>query len=202
MAIYSIVQRHAIDPYMWGGVITWQRVIGTIGQPNFLAAYMLMAFFLTLALILMEKPEVAGGINWYDQLFPLGYYVFTQVAFLVMIYNLEAHNFVLWYFAFSLVIGSAMLFTYYYERLHPRVLNLVLGLSLFGKEIIKFLAQKIRIKTIDRIEQKIVFKFFPTTTVNLARMTALLERYDGSVTPQGVMNDVFSMSSSAILIWL
>ena len=54
--------------------------------------------------------------------------------------------------------------------------------------IIKFLAQKIRIKSIDRIEQKMVFKFFPTTKVNLPRMTALLEKCDGSVTPQGVMN--------------
>jgi transcription-repair coupling factor (superfamily II helicase) len=66
--------------------------------------------------------------------------------------------------------------------------------------IVKFLAQKIRIKSIDRIEQKIVFKFFPTSTVNLARMTALLERYDGSITPQGVMNILLSSSDETNIL--
>jgi tetratricopeptide (TPR) repeat protein/O-antigen ligase len=131
MAVYSIVQRHGVDPYMWGGVITWQRVIGTIGQPNFMAAYMLMAFFLTLALILMEKPSAfSKSAEWYDQLFPIGCFLFVPAAFLVMIFNLEANNFVFWYFAFSLITASALLFAYTYERLHPRILNIVFGLSL------------------------------------------------------------------------
>ena len=34
MSIYSIIQRHALDPYVWGGVVTWQRVIGTIGHAS------------------------------------------------------------------------------------------------------------------------------------------------------------------------
>jgi transcription-repair coupling factor (superfamily II helicase) len=54
--------------------------------------------------------------------------------------------------------------------------------------MIKFLAQRIKIKAIDRVGQKVVFKFFPTTTVDLARMAALFENYDGSVTPEGVLN--------------
>ena len=54
--------------------------------------------------------------------------------------------------------------------------------------VIKILAQKMRIKTIDRIGQKIVFKFYPSTTADLARMTSLLNKYDGSITPEGVMN--------------
>ena len=53
--------------------------------------------------------------------------------------------------------------------------------------IIKFLSQEIRIKTIDRVGQKIVFKFFPTSTIDLVRMTGVLEKHDGSITPQGVM---------------
>ncbi|MFH1710002.1 MAG: tetratricopeptide repeat protein [bacterium] len=52
MAIYGVIQRMGLDPYAWGGVITWQRVIGTIGQPNFLAAYVDMAFIIGLALLL------------------------------------------------------------------------------------------------------------------------------------------------------
>lgn len=130
MAIYSIIQRHALDPYMWGGVITWQRVIGTIGQPNFLAAYMLMAFFLILAMFLMEKKVVSTEIDWYDQLFPIGFYVFGQVAFLFMIYNLQASNFLLWYFGFALVTASALLFTFFYENIHPFIFNILLGFSL------------------------------------------------------------------------
>jgi tetratricopeptide (TPR) repeat protein len=130
MAIYSIIQRHEWDPYMWGGVVTWQRVIGMIGQPNFLAAYMLMAFFLVLAMFLMKKKVVTSEINWFEQLIPIGYFAAGQVAFLFMIYNLEAHDILLWYFGFAIVTASALLFTYFYERLHPFVFNAVLGLSL------------------------------------------------------------------------
>jgi transcription-repair coupling factor (superfamily II helicase) len=60
--------------------------------------------------------------------------------------------------------------------------------------IIKILAQKIRIKSIDRVGQKVVFKFYPTTTVDLARMTSLLENHDGSITPDGVMHVELSSS--------
>ena len=130
MAVYSIIQRHAWDPYMWGGVITWQRVIGTIGQPNFLAAYMLMAFFLVLSLFLMKKEQASPEIEWSSQLIPIGYFLFCQVAFLVMIYGLEAHNVLFWYFAFSIVTASALLFSFTYERLHPLVFNVLLGMCL------------------------------------------------------------------------
>jgi transcription-repair coupling factor (superfamily II helicase) len=63
--------------------------------------------------------------------------------------------------------------------------------------IIKFLSQKMRIKTIDRVGQKIVFKFFPSTTIDLVRMTGLLEKHDGSITPQGVMTILLSSSDEA-----
>jgi len=62
MAIYGVIQRTGLDPYAWGGVVTWQRVIGTIGQPNFLAAYVDMAFILGLALLLNMK-----DIRWNKQ---------------------------------------------------------------------------------------------------------------------------------------
>ena len=55
MSIYGVIQRQELDPYMWGGVVTWLRVIGTIGQPNFQAAYILMAFFLALILFLEKR---------------------------------------------------------------------------------------------------------------------------------------------------
>lgn len=132
MALYSIIQRHEWDPYMWGGVVTWQRVIGTIGQPNFLAAYMLMAFFLVLALFLMDKklPQGEDSLNWYDHLYPVGYFLFGLIIFILMIYNLESYNVFLWYAGFALVTISALLFTFSYDKLHPKVLNCVLGFSL------------------------------------------------------------------------
>jgi transcription-repair coupling factor (superfamily II helicase) len=54
--------------------------------------------------------------------------------------------------------------------------------------IVKYLAQQIRAQTIDRIGHKIVIKFFPSSDANLARMTQMLDLYDGSITPQGVMS--------------
>jgi transcription-repair coupling factor (superfamily II helicase) len=66
---------------------------------------------------------------------------------------------------------------------------------------IKILAQKIRVKSIDRLDRKIVLKFYPTPLVDLARITGLLKKYAGSITPQGVMNVVFpSSGDDAILI--
>src|SRR3989339_564981 len=29
MSVYGVIQRQELDPYMWRGVVTWQRVIGT-----------------------------------------------------------------------------------------------------------------------------------------------------------------------------
>jgi tetratricopeptide (TPR) repeat protein len=130
MAVYSIIQRHELDPYRWGGVVTWQRVIGTIGQPNFLAAYMLMAFFMGFALFLLKKNRAEGPINWSEQLVPLGYFFFAQATFVVMIFSLEAHNILLWYFGFTIITVSALLFAYTYQALHPLLLNLVIGLAL------------------------------------------------------------------------
>jgi tetratricopeptide (TPR) repeat protein len=130
MAVYSVIQRLGIDPYMWGGVDTNVRVIGMIGQPNFLAAYMLMAFFLGLVLLFLKKNGAPSEINWSEQLIPIGYFVFAQAAFVVMIYSLQAQNVLLWYFGFSIITASALLFTYTYERLHPWIFDLILGASL------------------------------------------------------------------------
>jgi transcription-repair coupling factor (superfamily II helicase) len=79
--------------------------------------------------------------------------------------------------------------------LPPSVQNLVR----YG--IIKFLAQRLGVKTIDRVGRKIVLAFFPTTNIDLARMTNLLERHDGSITPQEVATLRLSSSDdSPILI--
>lgn len=53
---------------------------------------------------------------------------------------------------------------------------------------IKHLAQRLEIESIDRLGRKIIFKFFPTSTADLNKMTRFLEHYSGSLTPQGVMS--------------
>ncbi|MFC1510834.1 tetratricopeptide repeat protein [Candidatus Margulisiibacteriota bacterium] len=128
MAIYSIIQRHEVDPYMWGGVVTWQRVIGTIGQPNFLAAYMLLAFFIILPMFMMKKEET--NTSWSEQIITVSYYVMVPLLFLFMIYNLEAYNVLAWYLLFGLITLAALLFTFNYKKLHPLVLNAILLITL------------------------------------------------------------------------
>lgn len=54
--------------------------------------------------------------------------------------------------------------------------------------IIKYFAQKIKIHAIDRVGKKIIFKFFPELSADLTRMTSLMDKYSGSITPQGVMS--------------
>jgi transcription-repair coupling factor (superfamily II helicase) len=52
---------------------------------------------------------------------------------------------------------------------------------------IKFLAVRLRIESLDRAGDRLVFKFEPTTGVDLARVPALLKKHHGSMTPLGVM---------------
>jgi transcription-repair coupling factor (superfamily II helicase) len=53
---------------------------------------------------------------------------------------------------------------------------------------VKHLAQKMKIEAIDRIGKKIIFKFFPSSSTDITRLTKLMERYSGTITPQGVMS--------------
>ena len=54
--------------------------------------------------------------------------------------------------------------------------------------VIKFLAQRIKIRSIDRVGKRVVVKFLPTSSANLTRLTRLVKKYSGSITPQGVMS--------------
>jgi hypothetical protein len=129
MSVYGVMQRHELDPYAWGGVVTWQRVIGTIGQPNFLAAYILMAIFLGLFLFLEEKKPVQNK-DWTLQLLPLGYFFAAQGIFITMIFTLQANDVLVWYAGFGLVTAAALLFTFNYDKLQPLILDVLWGVSL------------------------------------------------------------------------
>ncbi len=54
--------------------------------------------------------------------------------------------------------------------------------------MIKHLAQKLRIQTVDRSGRRIIFQFLPTSPAELKRLTSLLRKYSGTITPQGVMS--------------
>ena len=52
----------------------------------------------------------------------------------------------------------------------------------------------------DRTGDRVVFKFLPSTGAQLGRMTSLLNRYAGSLTPQGVMSLRIGSRSDADLL--
>ena len=53
---------------------------------------------------------------------------------------------------------------------------------------VKFLSQNLKIKSIDRVGHKIIFKFFPSFSGDLNRLKKLMEDRTGTVTPQGVLS--------------
>jgi len=66
---------------------------------------------------------------------------------------------------------------------------------------VKFLSHKLKIKNIDRIGRKIIFKFSPTFTGELNRLTKIMEDYAGTITPQGVLSlDLHGEDEAAIII--
>jgi len=81
-----------------------------------------------------------------------------------------------------------------YGPLPPSVINLLC----YGT--IKFLAQRIKIQGIDRIGRKIIIKFLPSSTADVARMTGMFEKYPGSITPQGIMSIELSSDGEAQIL--
>jgi transcription-repair coupling factor (superfamily II helicase) len=53
---------------------------------------------------------------------------------------------------------------------------------------IKHLAKKLRLRSIDRTERRIVFRFRPETPVDWSRVTPLLKKRSGSLSPDGIMS--------------
>ncbi|MGZ5496210.1 MAG: transcription-repair coupling factor, partial [Candidatus Aminicenantales bacterium] len=53
---------------------------------------------------------------------------------------------------------------------------------------LKYLATKVRLRSIDRTEHRVVFKFRPETPVDWALVTPLLKKHSGSLSPEGVMS--------------
>ena len=53
---------------------------------------------------------------------------------------------------------------------------------------LKFLAARLKLRSIDRTEHRVAFKFRPETPVDWGRVTPLLKRYAGSLSPDGVLS--------------
>jgi len=72
--------------------------------------------------------------------------------------------------------------------------------SLLRYGTIKHLAGNLRIKTLDRVGSRLVFKFLPDSTADVHRLTRLVERCRGSITPQGVLSiDLGSSGETSFL---
>jgi len=67
--------------------------------------------------------------------------------------------------------------------------------NLLAYGAVKFLAHRLKLKSLDRFGSRLVFKFIPTTPVAPAQFPKLLKRFSGSLTPQGVL--ALNLSSSA-----
>jgi tetratricopeptide (TPR) repeat protein len=149
MSVYGIIQRWGSDPYSWGGVVTWQRVIATIGQPNFLAAYVIMAFFFGLGMLVMDKerPRSPGlelktkksqgkkgpaapdrAMEGLNQALIVSPFVGSLIAFLVMIYWIDTSNFFSLFFCWLVITALAVAFSFASRDIEPAVLD---GLLLF-----------------------------------------------------------------------
>ena len=62
IAIYGLLQRADLDPLPWGGDVQ-RRIAGNMGNAIFVAAYLIMAFFLTLERLLEHLGRLATGNN-------------------------------------------------------------------------------------------------------------------------------------------
>lgn len=65
--------------------------------------------------------------------------------------------------------------------------------------VVKLLAQRLRVKSLDRSGDRIVLRFLETSPADVGRMTRLLKLYRGSLTPQGVMTLRLPSPSGALL---
>ncbi len=65
---------------------------------------------------------------------------------------------------------------------------------------LKHLAKRLRIRSIDRSEHRVVFRFRPQTPVDWSRVTSLLRRFSGSLSPEGVMSLAFRGTTERALL--
>lgn len=153
MALYGIIQRLNLDPYEWGGVVTNERIIATIGQPNFLAAYLDMAILLGLGLIIsMDKNEKTffncissknkktkpqRSLNYKEiflQMKLASCFILIPAIFIYSLYIFKASdNFFGWVIAFLIIVGLTIYFVFNIEKIDSRIFKgLIIASIIFG----------------------------------------------------------------------
>ena len=110
ISLYGIAQHEKMDPLPWAGDVT-SRVVGTMGNAIFLAAYLIMVAPLTVARLVdaiarlrsQELPRAPAGLRLIGTLVAL---LIVQNAFLLVLVAAAANNQNLWYGA----LGAAAVF--------------------------------------------------------------------------------------------
>jgi len=92
ISIYGLLQHYNLDPLPWGGDVT-ARVASNMGNAIFVAAYLIMALFLTLgrlvdALIVLWSEEEAG----FDRAVAAGCYLFIVMVQLICIFFTQSRG--------------------------------------------------------------------------------------------------------------
>jgi transcription-repair coupling factor (superfamily II helicase) len=65
---------------------------------------------------------------------------------------------------------------------------------------LKYLAARLRLRSIDRADHRVVIKFRPETPVDWSRVTPLLKKRSGSLSPEGVMSLVLRGTTERALL--
>ncbi len=157
MSVYGMIQRMGLDPFVWGGVITNERVISTIGQPNFLAAYLDMSFMLGMGVLLFAQrshapffkkenvPLKKAGknqkrkkppliINWEEILFQARIFLSFPAALLLFVYMIFSVDGitapVMWVLAFVCVFSLLIYFVFRSPELDSRLLKAAVAFSM------------------------------------------------------------------------
>jgi len=108
IALYGLIQRYRLDPLPWGGDVT-TRVASNMGNPIFVAAYLIMAFFLSIgkivesfrAILTEEEAVVADIVR------AAGYVFLAAVQFIAIVFAGSRGPFLGWFagaFLFALLL--------------------------------------------------------------------------------------------------
>ena len=112
IALYGLIQRYKLDPLPWGGDVT-SRVASNMGNAIFVAAYLIMAFFLTLGkivesfrAILTEEEAVTADI-----LRAAGYVFIAAVQAICIVFSGSRGPWLGWFagmFLFALLLALVL----------------------------------------------------------------------------------------------
>lgn len=133
IAIYGVIQHYGLDPLPWGGDVQ-TRVAANAGNAIFLAAYLIMAFFLTLERVFTSfvrlmgigQPTNAEAQDWQSSLVGGAYLFVLLVQAIAIVWTQSRGPWLGWIpgiFLFALLTVSAV---------RPRYFRILLGAAVGG----------------------------------------------------------------------